>query len=187
MNLLQTSTIASGRRMQWVCGAEVVDEALAVAAELARSYGIGVDLWRIDDWAGMAQDGIACERRWREGDDAAVVSRFEQLMAPTQGAILAITRGPRDGPGGRTPCRGLSLVPPLVAAGGCGSSSGGGRRGSRDYWRHHVARRRGSRGWWYLAWSRHFANHHRREPSRFCYRNRRRLPDRGGRGVAWGS
>jgi hypothetical protein len=32
MNLLQTSTIASGRRMQWVCGAEVVDEALAVAS-----------------------------------------------------------------------------------------------------------------------------------------------------------
>ena len=98
MNLLQTSTIASGRRMQWVCGAEVVDEALAVAAELARSYGIGVDLWRIDDWAGMAQDGIACERRWREGDGAAVGSRFERVMAPTQGPILAITRGPRDQP-----------------------------------------------------------------------------------------
>lgn len=98
MNLLQHATIASGRRMQWVCGAEVVDEALAVAAMLARSYGIGVDLWRIDDWAVMAQEGVACERRWRQGEGAEVGSRFERLMAPTQGPILAITRGPRDGP-----------------------------------------------------------------------------------------
>ena len=98
MNLLQHAPVAAGRRMQWVCGVEVIDEAAAVAAELACSYGIGVDLWRIDDWAGMAQDGIACERRWREGDGAAVGSRFERLMTPTHGPILAITRGPRDGP-----------------------------------------------------------------------------------------
>lgn len=98
MNLLQHAPIASGRRMQWVCGAEVVDEALAVAAELARSYGIGVDLWRIADWAGMAQEGIACEQRWLRGDGVDVGSRFERLMAPTQGPILAITRGPREGP-----------------------------------------------------------------------------------------
>lgn len=98
MELLQRATTASGRHMQWICGAEVVGEALAVAALLARSHGIGIDLWRIDDWAGMAQDGIACERHWRQGERAQVGSRFERLMAPTQGPILAITRGPRDGP-----------------------------------------------------------------------------------------
>lgn len=98
MKLLQRASTASGRRMQWVCGAEVVDEASAVAAELARSCGIGVDLWRIDDWADMAQEGVACERRWREGGGTAVGSQFERLMAPTQGPILAITRGPRDQP-----------------------------------------------------------------------------------------
>lgn len=94
MELLQRAR-ASGRRMQWVCGAEVVDEALAAAAVLARSHGIGVDLWRITDWAAMAQDGVECERRWRQGECPHVHSRFEQLMAPTHGPILAITRGPR--------------------------------------------------------------------------------------------
>jgi pyruvate dehydrogenase E1 component len=95
MELLQPATIASGRRMQWVCGADVVDEALAVAAVLARVHGIGIDLWRIDDWAAMAQEGVACERRWRRGEGAEVGSRFERLIAPTQGPILAVTRGPR--------------------------------------------------------------------------------------------
>ncbi|MDM0086955.1 MULTISPECIES: hypothetical protein [unclassified Variovorax] len=97
MKLLQRAT-GPGRRMQWVCGAEVVELALAVAAVLARSHGIGADLWRIDDWAAMAQDGIDAEGRWRRGESARVLSRFDALLAPTQGAILAVTRAPRAVP-----------------------------------------------------------------------------------------
>lgn len=97
MELLQRAT-GPGRRMQWVCGAEVVERARDVAAVLARSHGIGIDLWRIDDWAAMAQDGIDGERRWRRGESLRVLSRFEALMAPTQGAILAITRTQRAVP-----------------------------------------------------------------------------------------
>ena len=84
--------------MQWVCGAEVVELALAVAAVLARSHGIGADLWRIDDWAAMAQDGIDAEGRWRRGESLRVLSRFDALLAPTQGAILAVTRKGRAVP-----------------------------------------------------------------------------------------
>lgn len=98
MELLQRATIASGRRMQWVCGAEVLGEARAAAAALARSHGLCVDLWCIDDWAGLARDGIACERRWLQGRCGEVGSRFERLMAPTRGPILAVTRGPRELP-----------------------------------------------------------------------------------------
>ena len=98
MELLRHAPALSGRRMQWVCGAEVVGEALAVAAAVARSHGIGVDLWRIDDWAAIAQEGIACERGWRQRERAEVGSRFERLMAPTQGPILAVTRAPRELP-----------------------------------------------------------------------------------------
>ncbi len=93
MELLQRATIASGRRMQWVCGPEVLGEARAAAAALARSHGLCVDLWRIDDWARLARDGIACERRWLQGRCGEVGSRFERLMAPTRGPILAVTRG----------------------------------------------------------------------------------------------
>lgn len=97
MKLLQRAA-GPGRRMQWVCGAEVVELALAMAAVLARSHGIGADLWRIDDWAAMAQDGIDAEGRWRRGESARVLSRFDALLAPTQGAILAVTRAPRAAP-----------------------------------------------------------------------------------------
>lgn len=98
MELLRHAPASSGRRMQWVCGEEVVSEAVAVAAGLAQSHGIGVDLWRVDDWAALAQEGIACERRWRKGEGREVQSRFERLLAPTQGPILAVTRAPRELP-----------------------------------------------------------------------------------------
>lgn len=98
MHLLQPAAIASGRRMQWVCDAGVVEEARAIAAVLARSHGIGVDVWCIEDWTAMAQEGIACEQRWRQGEADAVGSCFERLLAPTPGPILAVTRGPREAP-----------------------------------------------------------------------------------------
>ena len=88
----------TGRRMQWICGAEVVDIARRVADGLARSQGIGVDLWQIDDWVVMAQQGIACERQWRQGARLRIDSRFEQLLAATPGPILAVTQGERSLP-----------------------------------------------------------------------------------------
>ncbi|RZI73751.1 MAG: hypothetical protein EOP13_10800 [Pseudomonas sp.] len=98
MELLQHAAIASGRRMQWICGVEVVSEAMSTVAVLASSHGLRIDLWRIDDWAALAEEGIACERRWRLGHRAEVGSRFERLITPTQGSILAITRRPRELP-----------------------------------------------------------------------------------------
>jgi len=84
--------------MQWLCGAEVVGEAQAVAAALARSHAIGVDLWRVDDWTALAHEGASCERQWRRGERPWVGSRFETLMTPTQGPILAITQQARAVP-----------------------------------------------------------------------------------------
>lgn len=97
MQLLQSAR-APGRRMQWVCGAEVVETARHVADTLARSHGIGVDLWRIDDWTAMARQGMACERPWRQGERLRIDSRFEQLLEATPGPILAVTRGDRSLP-----------------------------------------------------------------------------------------
>lgn len=87
-----------GPHLQWVCGAEVVDIALRTAALLERSHGVGVDVWRVDDWAALVEEGVLNERLWLQGLRPKINSRFERLLASTHGPILAMTHGPRSTP-----------------------------------------------------------------------------------------
>lgn len=76
----------------------MLDDALRTAAQLERSHAMGVDLWRVDDWGALVEEGIAHERLWLQGLRPKIDSRFERLLAATHGSILALTRGERATP-----------------------------------------------------------------------------------------
>jgi len=99
MELARRATVFGGSpHMQWLCGTEVIDDALRTAALLERVHGIAVDVWRVADWAAMAEEGLLNERLWLAGARAQAGSRLERLLAATPGPILAISRGPRSTP-----------------------------------------------------------------------------------------
>jgi pyruvate dehydrogenase E1 component len=87
-----------GAHMQWLCEASLLDEALRTAALLERSHPMGVDVWRVDDWGALVEEGVACERQWLQGLRPQIDSRVAHLLAATHGPILALTRGQRSTP-----------------------------------------------------------------------------------------
>jgi pyruvate dehydrogenase E1 component len=99
MQRVRSATVlGNSARMQWLCAAALVDFALAAAALLEHVHGIGVDLWRVDDWGALAEEGVACERQWLQGDRARIDSLVERQLSPTHGPILAIALGERATP-----------------------------------------------------------------------------------------
>lgn len=99
MQRLRSATVEGcGTHMQWLCEASLVDEALRTAALLERSHALGVELWCVDDWGALVEEGVANERLWLQGLRPKIDSRFERLLLTTHGPILALTRGQRCTP-----------------------------------------------------------------------------------------
>lgn len=98
MDGLRSGIPSDERAQQWICDDATRDVVTRAADAIAASHGIVVGLWRMRSWADMAREGVLLEDAWLQGVRPHVGSRFEQLLAPTAGPILALTFAPRAAP-----------------------------------------------------------------------------------------
>jgi pyruvate dehydrogenase E1 component len=82
---------AGPRRVQLLGSGAIMGEVLKASAQLEADHGIAADVWSVTSYVEMAREGIARERRWRQGEAAVVDSWFEQRMRATAGPIIAAT------------------------------------------------------------------------------------------------
>jgi pyruvate dehydrogenase E1 component len=78
-------------RVQLLGSGAIMGEVLKAAAILERDHGVAADVWSVTSFIELARDGVANERRWRQGQQDSVGSWIETLLAPTAGPIIAAT------------------------------------------------------------------------------------------------